>query len=123
MVITHSSAVYPGLRLWIDNDGLNIKSFVFLNPSGHRRVRAMEPAWFVDSCVKMNLNPYGHQFFKLAGKLIFKLKNIAVKVEDVTHPILSATTMFFADIKKVLSILNLTQFFFNINYFYSFLIT
>jgi len=113
MIVTHSSAVYPGLRLWLSEKGPLIKSFVLLNPSGHRRIKAMEPAWFIDSCVKINLNPLGYQFFKAAGKIIFKLKGVAVKVEDVTHPILSATTMYFAEVEKVTQLCNHRHLFLN----------
>ena len=101
MIVAHSSAVYPSARIILDPDTPRVNSLTLLNPAGHRRIKAMKPAWFVDGCVKMNITPLGRKIFTLFGKAALKAKGVAVQVNDSDNVIISAMTMALAGIEKV----------------------
>lgn len=76
-LVLHSSACYPGLKLFRDASNLNIRSTVLINPAGHRTIKAMKPEWFISNLVRLNLTQSGRKVFGLAkpGKIINRLLN------------------------------------------------
>lgn len=100
MLVTHSSAVFPALDMWA-NGGFPIRSFTLINPAGHRRIVGMKPAWFIDNLIRCALNPVGRAIFRKIGKIIFKLKGVAVRVDSLDDVIHAGTVMFLSESEKV----------------------
>lgn len=105
LLVTHSSGCYPGLKLWRDGDGPEVRSIALINASGHRRIRAMKPAWFIDNSVRMYLNPVGRWIYRHVAPIVFKAMNVPVKPENVDNVLLSATTVFYSEIANLPSYL------------------
>ena len=63
----------------------------------------MKPKWFIDGSVKAYLNPVGRWIYRKLGPMILSLKGVPVKIDNVDNVLLSATTMYFSGIEKVLS--------------------
>lgn len=101
MLVTHSSGCYPGLLLWRDPDGPDIDSIALINAAGHRRIKAMKPAWYIDGSVKMYLNPIGRAVYRKVAPIVFKAMGVPVKIENVDNVLLSATAMYFAGIHRL----------------------
>ncbi|RWS27069.1 DUF1057 domain containing protein-like protein [Leptotrombidium deliense] len=100
MLVSHSSAVYPGLNLW-ESESLKIKSIALINPSGHRRIKAMKPVWFIDNSVRAYLNPFGRWLYRKLGNKILSAKGVPVKINNIDNVLLSATTMFYSNVEKL----------------------
>lgn len=100
MMITHSSAVYPGMACWIDGH-LKVNSFTLINPAGHRTIQGMKPDWFVGNLCRICLNPYGRNFFRKFGRYILAIKGVPVRTESIDNALLSGTTMLLAEVERV----------------------
>ena len=101
-MLAHSSSVYPAVKLLCDATNINIKSAIFFNPAGHRRIMAMRPAWFTEGSVKVYQNKLGRMVFKMFGKSFIKATNtVTVKPESMNNVILSAQTMRYSNYKEV----------------------
>lgn len=101
MLVTHSSACYPGLKLWKDDDGPEVKSIALINASGHRRIRAMKPAWFIDGSVHVYMNPVGRWIYRKIAPIVFKAMNVPVKIENIDNVLLSATTVYHSEVQNL----------------------
>ena len=102
-MLAHSSAIYPTTLLWSDVNGPQIKSFVFLNPGGHRRIKAMRPTWYTEGSVKVYQNKLGRTLFQTFGTAFLNLtKTVTVKADNMNNVILSASTMRYSGFKQVL---------------------
>ena len=103
VMLAHSSAIYPTTLLWCDPNGPLMKSFVFLNPGGHRRIKAMRPTWYTEGSVKVYQNKLGRTLFQTFGTAFLNLtKTVTVKADNMNNVILSASTMRYSGFKQVL---------------------
>lgn len=101
-MLAHSSAIYPSTLLWSDPNCPQIKSFVFLNPGGHRRIKAMRPTWFTEGGVKVYQNKLGRIIFQTFGTAFLNItKTVTVKADNMNNVILSACTMRYSGFKQV----------------------
>ncbi|CAG2181285.1 unnamed protein product, partial [Oppiella nova] len=83
-MIAHSSAIYPTTLLWCDPNCPQIDSFVFLNPGGHRRIKAMRPVWYTEGGVKVYQNKWGRTLFQIFGTAFLNLtKTVTVKADNM----------------------------------------
>ena len=102
-MLAHSSAIYPSTLLWSDPNGPKIKSFVFLNPGGHRRIKAMRPTWYTEGSVKVYQNKWGRTLFQTFGTAFLNItKTVTVKADNMNNVILSASTMRYSGFKQVI---------------------
>ncbi|RWS00009.1 DUF1057 domain containing protein-like protein [Dinothrombium tinctorium] len=105
LVVSHSSGVYPAVRLWHDQTTIKVKALALLNPAGHRRIRGMRPASFVDLSVHIYLNPIGRWIYRKIAHKLMPLAGVIVK-STPDNALLAATTMYHADIQKLAYYLN-----------------
>ena len=102
LALMHSGGVYSTMKLWNDKPG-SIRSLVWINPAGHRRIRAMRPPWFVDNLARVNLVPAGRWFFKNLGYIIAKAAKVKVNAskEHADNAVLACLTMYFAGVERL----------------------
>lgn len=99
----HSSACYPTLELWRQEEGL-IKSLVMMNPSGHRTIKAMKPEWYTSFAANINTHPLGKKVFKgLGGTKVFR--GVRNDPRNAENAILACQTMHFAGNKRMIDLL------------------
>lgn len=108
MLVSHSSAVYPTVLLWKDEDGPEIKSIAFLNPSGHRRIKAMRPKIVTSVAVRVYRNRLGRGICRTFGTTVLSITGCPVRPDNMDNVILSATTMVYSKFRHVSSLLQLS---------------
>ena len=101
MLVSHSSAIYPTVLLWRDEAAPIIKSFTFLNPSGHRRIKAMRPKIVTSVFVRVYQNKFGRQICRTFGTKVLSITGCPVRPDDMDAVILSATTMVYSKFRHV----------------------
>jgi len=99
LLVSHSSAIYPTLLLWKDTSAPCIKSIAFLNPAGHRRIKAMRPMWMTDGSVRVYQNKFGRFVFKVFGTTFLAIVGAPVRVDNMNSIMLSLTTMVYSKYK------------------------
>jgi len=99
MLLTHSSGVYPSLFLWNnlrdmpDNRLKEIGSFSFFSPPGFRRIKAMRPKWFTQSCGDFYCTKFGRSLLRMTGPKIFKLAGVNMKLDNIDDLFIACVTM------------------------------
>lgn len=101
MLVAHSSAVYPTVLLWKDEEGPEIKSVAFLNPSGHRRIKAMRPKIVTSVAVRVYRNRLGRGICRTFGTTVLSITGCPVRPDNMDNVILSATTMVYSKFRHV----------------------
>jgi hypothetical protein len=101
MLVSHSSAVYPTVLLWKDEDAPEIKSIAFLNPSGHRRIKAMRPKIVTSVAVRVYRNRLGRVIVRTFGTTVLSITGCPVRPDNMDNVILSATTMVYSKFRHV----------------------
>lgn len=101
LLVSHSSAVYPTVLLWKDEDAPEIKSIAFLNPSGHRRIKAMRPKIVTSVAVRVYRNRLGRGIVRTFGTTVLSITGCPVRPDNMDNVILSATTMVYSKFRHV----------------------
>lgn len=101
LVVSHSSAIYPTVLLWRDADAPDIRSFAFLNPSGHRRIKAMKPKIVTAVFVRVYQNKLGRTLMRTFGTTVLSVTGCPVRPDNMDNVILSATTMVYSRFHQV----------------------
>ena len=101
LLVSHSSAVYPTALLWKDVEGPEIKSIAFLNPSGHRRIKAMRPKIVTSVAVRVYRNRLGRGICRTFGTTVLSITGCPVRPDNMDNVILSATTMVYSKFRHV----------------------
>ena len=108
VAVTHSSVIYPCLEFW-KQDPTVIKSFLMLNPAGHRIMKAMKPEYVSNTLSRINLNPVGRKIFKKIGRLLFHLMGANVQEDNADQLVTAMLTMYLADVRRLVNYLQLIR--------------
>lgn len=102
LAFMHSSGTYPTMKLWNDKPG-SMRSLLWINPAGHRRIRAMRPEWFINNLARLNTVPIGRWFYQNLGYIIAKAARVKVNTskEHADNAVLACLTMYFAGIERL----------------------
>lgn len=106
LLVSHSSAVYPTVLLWKDQEVAEIKSIAFLNPSGHRRIKAMRPKIVTSVFVRVYQNRLGRGLCRTFGTTVLSITGCPVRPDNMDNVILSATTMVYSKFRHLEEYLN-----------------
>ncbi|XP_035220219.1 uncharacterized protein LOC118193265 isoform X2 [Stegodyphus dumicola] len=99
LLICHSSSIYPGLILCLDENGPNVKSLVMLNTGTYHL--GMKYFKSMKMMVTATETPMGMKIMEICAPFIMKnIVKTPVKVENFLDPLLSATTMVHGNIPK-----------------------
>ncbi|RWS26338.1 DUF1057 domain containing protein-like protein [Leptotrombidium deliense] len=101
LLVTHSSAIYPSALLWESNTSPDITAIAMINPSGHRRIKAMRPKIVTSPVVRVYQNKYGRFLVRKFGSHVLSVTGCAVKHNNMDNVILSATTMVYSRFKTL----------------------
>lgn len=102
--MSHSSAIYPSLILSSTKNEFQVDAIAFFNPGGHRRIKGMKPAWFIENAVKAYKEiKLVRAVFKTFGTGFLNVtKVIALRPDNMNNVILSGTTMTYSGFKNVI---------------------
>lgn len=73
MMVAHSSSMYPMLHLALRDPEINIKSLVFIAPSGCRRITQLSPYWMMKSFDEWFRVPWLQEFMCWLAVYIVRL--------------------------------------------------
>ncbi|KAI1305774.1 hypothetical protein HDE_01133 [Halotydeus destructor] len=95
MVVAHSSATYPAVRLREDKVNFKVKSLTLLNCPGHERMNVLKPAWFIDNYAKFYMNPSGRKIVRALAPFFLKFQTSSVEtnMDNLEERMLSTTVM------------------------------
>nr|XP_027204498.1 uncharacterized protein LOC113798201 [Dermatophagoides pteronyssinus] len=102
LILSHSSSIYPTVRLLCDQNDVHVNAVAFFNPVGHRRIQAMRPAWFTEGSVKIYQNKFGRTVYQIFGKGFIKVTgSVTVRPDSMNNVMLSAQTMRYSKYKQL----------------------
>ena len=101
LLVSHSSSVYPTALLWRDTDRVSIKSIAFINPTGHRRIKAMRPKIWTSIFVRLYQKPCTRCLIRFFGGPVLAVTGCPVESGNMDDVILSATTMVYSKFRHV----------------------
>ncbi|XP_055935253.1 uncharacterized protein LOC129965421 [Argiope bruennichi] len=98
VLAVHSSGVYPGLHLCLDNN-LPIKSLIMLNPGTYSYdMRAVKHIKFMRTLVEASEVSVFMKILPYLGPILLKLAKVPVRTDNFLDPLLSATTMVYTNV-------------------------
>ncbi|GBM64236.1 hypothetical protein AVEN_167262-1 [Araneus ventricosus] len=99
-LVVHSSGIYPGLHLCLDNN-LLVKSLIMLNPGTYSYdMKAVRHIKFLRRIVAGSEVPVIMKILEYLGPILLKLGKVPVRTDNFLDPLLSATTMIHANIPE-----------------------
>ena len=101
LLVSHSSAIYPTALLWNDEEAPTINAIAFINPSGHRRIKAMRPKMLTSVFVRVYQKQLGRAIMRLLGTTVLTITGCPVRPDNMDNVILSATTMVYSKFRYV----------------------
>jgi len=109
LLVSHSSAIYPTALLWSDQNAPYINSIAFINPSGHRRIKAMRPKMLTSVFVRVYQKQLGRAFMRLLGTTVLSITGCPVRPDNMDNVILSATTMVYSKFRYLSETLSMMR--------------
>jgi len=102
VALMHSSGVYSTMKVWEENPSL-MKSLIMINPAGHRRIRAMKPAWMTNTVSYLNISSPGRAIFNTLFVHVIRSMGTRVKNDEanVHNAVLACMTMTFAGVQRL----------------------
>ncbi|KAI1282118.1 hypothetical protein HDE_13143 [Halotydeus destructor] len=100
-LVSHSSAIYPTCLLWREDNGITIKAIAFINPSGHRRIKAMKPKFLTSVSVRVYQVKLGRALMRMCGTTVLSITGCPVRPDNMDQVILSATTMVYSKFRHL----------------------
>ncbi|GBM49236.1 hypothetical protein AVEN_59299-1 [Araneus ventricosus] len=61
LILCHSSALFPGLYLSLENKGISVNSLALVNPTGLDIPRLLKPVWLTKPLVRLSEFPLGYK--------------------------------------------------------------
>ena len=101
MLIGHSSSIYPSVIILDSEYGSTLKSLVFLNPCGHRRIQAMKYPILDKTSAYFYQYKFFRFFIKHLGKPVLVITKCPVKLENMDNLFLSVTTVNHSHYKRL----------------------
>ncbi|GIX94613.1 hypothetical protein CDAR_299251 [Caerostris darwini] len=98
LILCHSSALFPGLHLSLDNKEVAVNSLALVNPTGLEIPRLLKPLWITKPMVKMCEFPMGYKISQAIGKRIANKPEL--KGGSLDKHFLSAYTLLHSSIPK-----------------------
>ncbi|PRD26156.1 UNVERIFIED_CONTAM: hypothetical protein NCL1_38895 [Trichonephila clavipes] len=98
MVLCHSSALFPGLQLSLDNKDISVNSLALINPTGLEIPRLLQPVWLTKPLTRLSEFPMGYQLTKMVGQRLAKKPEL--KGGTFEEHFLSAFTLLHSNIPK-----------------------
>lgn len=105
MAIMHSSACYPTLQLWSDNQQAGdakvlMDSLVVINAPGHRTIHTMKPEWFTRLLSHMSKNVKTRALFKALGGTCM-VRGVRSDPASADNALFAVQTMHFAGVQRM----------------------
>ncbi|CAL1276088.1 unnamed protein product [Larinioides sclopetarius] len=98
-LIIHSSGIYPGLHLCLDNN--LVKSLIMLNPGTYSYdMKSIKNIKFLRRLVAACEIPILMKTLEYLGPILLKLGKVPVRTDNFLDPLLSATTMVHSNIPE-----------------------
>lgn len=102
VAVMHSAGVYSGMKLWYERPEY-IRSLFLLNPSGHRRCKAMKPSIYIDLLARINMSHIGRLLWQRFGVLVIMMLGHATKIsrEESDSSLTALLGMYMAGVERL----------------------
>ncbi|CAL1277894.1 unnamed protein product [Larinioides sclopetarius] len=96
LILCHSSALFPGLYLSLENKGISVNSLALINPTGLDIPRLLKPVWLTKPLVRLSEFPFGYKLTEMGGRRLAKKPEL--KGGSFEEHFLSALTLLHSAI-------------------------
>ncbi|XP_055947019.1 uncharacterized protein LOC129980663 [Argiope bruennichi] len=99
LILCHSSALFPGLHLSLENKSISVNSLALINPTGLDIPRLLRPVWLTKPLVRLSEFPLGYKLTETVGRRLAKKPEL--KGGSFEEHFLSAFTLLHSSIPEV----------------------
>jgi pimeloyl-ACP methyl ester carboxylesterase len=94
---SHSSGVYPAVKLWREQRGVEVRSLAWMNPVGHQTILPMQPYWLTRGLVKAYQMPWARFALDKIGTPILKATGNGFGKQGFSHTVLGGCSIHYCN--------------------------